>query len=574
MNIFDHHLKEIQNLILINKKKLKLENIDNLKNVNLEIPPDQFNFDLSCNIAMVLGKSNKLNPKDLAKKIREVFLKQIINFSIIEIAGPGFLNIKLSKTALINNINAIIESNKVYGSNKTNKTYNIEFVSANPTGPMHVGHCRGAVYGDVLSNLLKFNGNKVTKEYYINDYGNQIKNFTESVFYRIQEIKYKNEFPKKDNLYPGLYIKDIALKIIQENQNIDFKSFDKNFEFIKKKSLDASMDLIKNDLKNLGISHDNFFSETEIVKKDLVKKAVQKLKEKNYVEEGYLQPPKGEINDNWKKTKRLIFKSTLFGDDNDRALQKNDGSWTYFANDVAYHLDKVSRNYNNLVNILGADHTGYIKRITAAVSALSENKIKLNCKVCQLVKLYKKGEPFKMSKRAGDFISAQDLLNEVNKDSIRFMMLNRSNDVELDFDFDKVKEKTKDNPVFYIQYAYARINSILRSLDTNLSNKVLLNKEDFNFNELEKKIIRKIFEWPKIIESASRKFDLHKIPYYLYDLSTLFHAYWSKGNENKEYKFIEKNKIKRKEILAVINLVAIVIQNGMRILGVSLPNKM
>ena len=574
MNIFDHHLKEIQNLILINKKKLKLENIDNLKNVNLEIPPDQFNFDLSCNIAMVLGKSNKLNPKDLAKKIREVFLKQIINFSSIEIAGPGFLNIKLSKTALINNINAIIESNKVYGSNKTNKTYNIEFVSANPTGPMHVGHCRGAVYGDVLSNLLKFNGNKVTKEYYINDYGNQIKNFTESVFYRIQEIKYKNEFPKKDNLYPGLYIKDIALKIIQENQNIDFNSFDKNFEFIKEKSLDASMDLIKNDLKNLGISHDNFFSETEIVKKDLVKKAVQKLKEKNYVEEGYLQPPKGEINDNWKKTKRLIFKSTLFGDDNDRALQKNDGSWTYFANDVAYHLDKVSRNYNNLVNILGADHTGYIKRITAAVSALSENKTKLNCKVCQLVKLYKKGEPFKMSKRAGDFISAQDLLNEVNKDSIRFMMLNRSNDVELDFDFDKVKEKTKDNPVFYIQYAYARINSILRSLDINLSNKILLNKEDFNLNELEKKIIRKIFEWPKIIESASRKFDLHKIPYYLYDLSTLFHAYWSKGNENKEYKFIEKNKIKRKEILAVINLVAIVIQNGMRILGVSLPNKM
>ena len=383
MNIFDHHLKEIQNLILMNKKKLKLENIDNLRNVNLEIPPEQFNFDLSCNIAMVLGKSNKLNPKDLAKKIREVFLKQIINFSIIEIAGPGFLNIKLSKTALINNINAIIESNKVYGSNKTNKTYNIEFVSANPTGPMHVGHCRGAIYGDVLSNLLKFNGNKVTKEYYINDYGNQIKNFVESVFFRIQEIKYKNKFPDNDNLYPGLYIKDIAEKIIKEDQNIDFKDFDKNFEFLKEKSLDASMNLIKNDLKELGITHDNFFSETDIVKKNLVKKAVQKLKEKNYVEEGYLQPPKGEINDNWKKTKRLIFKSTLFGDDNDRALQKNDGSWTYFANDVAYHLDKVSRNYNNLVNILGADHTGYIKRITAAVSALSENKIKLNCKVCQ-----------------------------------------------------------------------------------------------------------------------------------------------------------------------------------------------
>jgi arginyl-tRNA synthetase len=574
MNIFDHHLKEIQNLILMNKKKLKLENIDNLKNVNLEIPPEQFNFDLSCNIAMVLGKSNKLNPKDLAKKIREVFLKKIINFSAIEIAGPGFLNIKLSKTALINNINAIIESNKVYGSNKTNKTYNIEFVSANPTGPMHVGHCRGAIYGDVLSNLLKFNGNKVTKEYYINDYGNQIKNFVESVFFRIQEIKYKNKFPDNDNLYPGLYIKDIAEKIIKEDQNFDFKDFDKNFEFLKEKSLDASMNLIKNDLKQLGITHDNFFSETDIVKKDLVKKAVQKLKDKKYVEEGYLQPPKGEINNNWKKTKRLIFKSTLFGDDNDRALQKNDGAWTYFANDVAYHMDKVSRNYNNLVNILGADHTGYIKRITAAVSALSENKTKLNCKVCQLVKLYKNGEPYKMSKRAGDFISAQDLINEVDKDAIRFMMLNRSNDVELDFDFDKVKEKSKENPVFYVQYAYARINSILRSLDTNLTDKILNNKEDFNLNEFEEKIVRKIFEWPKIIESTSRKFDLHKIPFYLYELSTLFHVYWSKGNEDKNFKFIENNNIKRKEILAVINLVAIVIQNGMKILGVSLPDKM
>jgi arginyl-tRNA synthetase len=574
MNIFENYLKEIQNLILNNKKTLKLENIKNLKNINLEIPPEQFNFDLSCNIAMVLGKSNKLKPKDLAEEIKKMFLKKIINFSAIEIAGPGFLNIKLSKNALIKNINSIIENNEVYGSYKTNETYNIEFVSANPTGPMHVGHCRGAIYGDVLSNLLKFNGNKVTKEYYINDYGNQIKNFVESVFFRIQEIKYKKKFPDNDNLYPGLYLKDIAQKIIKEDQNIDFKEFEKNFQFLKEKSLKISMDLIKNDLKHLGITHDNFFSETEIVEKNLVKKAVQKLKEKNYVEEGYLQPPKGEAHNNWKKTKRLIFKSTLFGDDNDRALQKNDGSWTYFANDVAYHMDKVGRKYNNLVNILGADHTGYIKRITAAVSALSENKTKLNCQVCQLVKLYKKGEPFKMSKRAGDFISAQDLINEVSRDSIRFMMLNRSNDVELDFDFEKVKEKTKDNPVFYVQYAYARINSILRSLDINLTNKILLNKDDLNLNEMEKKIIRKIFEWPKIIESASRKFDLHKIPFYLYELSTLFHAYWSKGNEDKQYKFIDNNKIKRKEILAVINLVAIVIQNGMRILGVSLPNKM
>ena len=573
MNIFEHHLSEIRNVILSEKDSLNLKSIDKFKGVNLEIPPEEFNFDLSCNIALVLGKKNKINPKTLALKLKDIFLNKILNFSIVEIAGPGFLNIKLSKAALLNNINSILK-NKIYGSSMTNESYNIEFVSANPTGPMHVGHCRGAIYGDVLANLLIFNGNKVTKEYYINDYGVQIRNFVESVYLRIIEIKYKKQFPKKENLYPGLYIKDIAKKIIDKNTKLDLNNFDKNFNFLKQESLKLSMELIKKDLKLLGISHDNFFSETEIVNKDLVNKAISKLKKKNFVENGFLQPPKGDSNKNWKKVKRLIFKSTLFGDDTDRALQKNDGSWTYFANDVAYHMDKVNRNYNNLVNILGADHTGYIKRITAAVSALSENKIKLNCKVCQLVKLYKNGEPFKMSKRAGDFISAQDLLNEVEKDQIRFMMLNRSNDVELDFDFDKVKEKTKDNPVFYVQYAYARINSLLRTLNIKLLENINLNESHINFNELEEKIIRKVFEWPKTIESTSRKFDLHKIPFYLYELSTLFHAYWSKGNEDKSYKFIENEQIKRKETLLIINLVALVIQNGMGILGVSLPEKM
>ena len=574
MNIFEHHLSEIKKIILSEKDLLKLDQIDNLKGVNLEVPPEQFNFDLSCNIAMVLGKKNKINPKTLALKLKSIFLNKISNFSKVDIAGPGFLNIKLSKSALLNNISSIFNNSNLYGSTKSRETYNIEFVSANPTGPMHVGHCRGAIYGDVLANLLIFNGNKVTKEYYINDYGSQIRNFVESVHLRIIEIKYKKKFPKKEHLYPGLYIKDIAQQIIKVNTNLDFKDFEKNFEFLKKESLNESMQLIKKDLKLLGIIHDNFFSETDIVNKDLVNKAVNQLKEKKFVEEGFLPAPKGELKKNWKKIKRLIFKSTLFGDDTDRALQKNDGSWTYFANDVAYHMDKVNRNYENLVNILGADHTGYIKRITAAVSALSENKIKLNCKVCQLVKLYKNGAPFKMSKRAGEFISAQDLLNEVEKDQIRFMMLNRSNDVELDFDFDKVKEKTKDNPVFYVQYAYARINSLFRTLNLNFLEKIDLNENNNDFNNMEERIIRKVFEWPKLIESTSRKFDLHKIPFYLYELSTLFHAYWSKGNKDENYKFIEKEQIKRKEILLVINLVALVIRNGMGILGVSLPKKM
>ena len=385
MNIFTHYLTEIHNLVLNHKNDLQLKNLDNINSINLEVPPEEFNFDLSCNISLVLAKSNNLNPKNLAIQLKDLFNKKIKNFKIIEIAGPGFLNIKLSKTALINNINSILDNKKTFGSKKTNETYNIEFVSANPTGPMHVGHCRGAIYGDVLANLLLFNKNNVTKEYYINDYGGQIKNFVESVYLRIREIKFKEKFLLKENLYPGIYIKEIAQQILIKNKKVDFSEFKKNYDFLRSKSLEESMSLIKNDLKKLGISHDNFFSETELVNKDLVKKAVNKLKEKSYVKEGYLEPPKGEATKNWKKSKRLIFKSTLFGDDADRALQKNDGSWTYFANDVAYHMDKVNRNYKNLVNVLGADHTGYIKRISAAVEALSNNKVKLNCKVCQLV---------------------------------------------------------------------------------------------------------------------------------------------------------------------------------------------
>ena len=574
MNIFDNYLLIITKIILKNKESLNLNNLKNLENVNIEVPPKHFNFDLSTNISLVLSKINKINPNDLAKSIKDLLLKNISHFEKIEVAKPGFLNIKLSKEGIVTNINSILKDRDTYGSKKLNKKYNLEFVSANPTGPLHVGHCRGAIFGDVLSNLLIFNGNKVTKEYYINDYGNQIKNFVESVYLRIREIKFNEKFPLKENLYPGDYIKEIASNILENHKEVKFDNFKDCFEELKKLSLEGSMSLIKKDLKHLGISHDNFFSETELVKKDLVNKTVKILQSKNYVKEGYLDPPKGEPSKNWKKVKRLIFKSTEFGDDLDRALQKNDGSWTYFANDVAYHSYKINRKFDNLINILGADHTGYIKRISAAVSALSDKKVKFNCKVCQLVKLYKNGKPFKMSKRAGDFITVEDLLNEVNKDAIRFMMLNRSNDAELDFDFEKVKEKTKENPVYYVQYAYARINSITRTLKKKLSDKILIENKSFNPNEYEKKILRKIFEWPKIIESASYKLEPHKIPFYLYELSTLFHSYWSKGNEDKNYRFLENDKVKRLETLAFIYLTAIVIKNGMNILGVSLPEKM
>ncbi len=574
MNIFEEYINKITVLILKNQKFLKLDNLNNFKGVVVESPPAEFNYDLSCNAGLVLGKINKVNPIELANKIKDLIIKNLKDFEKIEIAGPGFLNLRLANDSIISNINKILQNRESYGKKNSEHRYNIEFVSANPTGPMHVGHCRGAIYGDVLANLLKFNGNKVTKEYYINDYGNQIKNFAKSVFLRIREIKYNETFISEKDLYPGEYIIEIGKKIIDSNKNEKFENFEKSLKLLKNESLKHSMDLIKSDLKQLGIEHDNFFSETNLIENKLVDKAVSQLKKNDYVQEGFLEPPKGETDKTWKKIKRLIFKSTLFGDDTDRAMQKNDGSWTYFANDVGYHMDKVNRNYEYLINVLGADHTGYTKRITAAVNALSGNKVKLNCKVCQLVKLYKKGKPFKMSKRAGDFISAQDLLNEVNKDSIRFMMLNRSNDVELDFDFDKVLEKSKDNPVFYVQYSFARISSLFRTLNKDLNDEIILNSKKFSLNEYEMIILRKVFEWPKIIETASLKFELHKVPYYLYELATLFHSYWSKGNENKNFKFIEGGKIKKIETLAIIVLVAIVIQRGMNILGVSLPNKM
>ncbi len=573
MNIFENYLIKIKDIVKKNSDSLNIKLPENFKGIAVETPPENFDFDLSCNIALILGKKNKVNPLKLAENIKSILKKEIKDFELVNIANPGFLNIKLKKEVLKNLILKISKLKKNYGSNNKKNNYNVEFVSANPTGPMHVGHCRGAIYGDVLSNLLKFNGNKVTKEYYVNDCGVQIENFTKSVFLRIKEIKLKEKFPNEPNLYPGDYIIDIAKKILNNNPDIVLNSFEKIYDFLSKESLKLSMSLIKSDLKELGIKHDEFFYESNLSKNNLVSKTVKILEKKKFVVNGFLNPPKGDEIKNWKKTKRLIFKSTTFGDDNDRALQKDDGSWTYFANDVAYHAEKVSKKYDHLINILGADHTGYIKRIKAAVSALSNNKVILDCKVCQLVKLYKDGKPFKMSKRSGDFISAKDLLNEVNKDSIRFMMLNRSNDVELDFDFDKVLEKSKDNPVFYVQYCYARINSLFRSLNLNLEDEIKLN-DDFNPNTFEKKLLRKIFNWPKIVDTSSIKLEPHRIPFYLYDLSTLFHSYWSRGNEDENFKFIIEGKVKNINTLGIIKLVSVVIENGMNILGVSLPKKM
>ena len=574
MNLFDLYTNKIKKKIIKNKSIFNLKNQNDIKNIVVETPPDKFNFDLSSNAAMILAKNINKNPRVIAEQLKEILLKEIKDFSSIEIAGPGFLNFKINNNTWQKTIDSILKSNKSYGSNKFKKSFNIEFVSANPTGPMHVGHCRGAVFGDVLSNLLIFNGGKVTKEFYINDYGNQIENFVKSVYLRIREIKFKENFPDNKSLYNGEYIKDIANAVLNKLKKIKFDSYEKDFEILKKESLNYSLNLIKSDLKLLGVKHDLFFSETKMVKNKSVDKIIKILKKNNFVFEGFLEAPRGDDSSSWKKTKRLIFKSSSFGDDTDRALQKNDGTWTYFANDIGYHSTKLNKKYDSLINILGADHIGYIKRISAAVSAMSNNKINLTCKVCQLVKFLKNGEPFKMSKRSGDFFPLNKLLKEVNKDSIRFMMLYRSNDVELEFDFKKVLEKNKDNPVFYVQYCYARINSIFRTLKIDPSKKTSLSSVDFKINNFEQKLLKKIIEWPKVVEVASNKKEPHRIPFYLYELSTLFHSYWSKGNEDPNYKFIKNGNIANKVTLKIFQIISIILENGMFILGVSLPRKM
>jgi len=574
MNLFLEYQKKIFN-ILKKVEKEKIIQIPSNLNLTVELAPKNQKTDISCNVAMILAKFNNTSPIKLAEILKEHLLFKYKEFKSIEVAGPGFLNISFQNSFWRDYLKKIIKLNFKYGSSRVSKKkYNIEFVSANPTGPLHVGHCRGAILGDTLSNLLIFNGNKVTKEYYVNDYGGQIKNFVLSVYYRILEINKNQPFPNDKDLYPGAYIIDIAKKIIKNKSIKNFDNFNKIQTKLSLESLKCSIQLIKSNLAMLGVKHDNFVYESKLIDKKLVAKVVKKLKNKKFIFEGKLSPPKGEQKNDWKSRNQLLFKSTLFGDDSDRPLQKADGTWTYFAGDMAYHANKVSRRFDTLINILGADHAGYTKRITSATKAISDNKVNLLCKVSQLVKLFKNGEPFKMSKRKGDYITVEDLIKEVGKDSTRFMMLNRSNDVELDFDFEKVTEKSKDNPVFYVQYAYARINSIFRLLKINLKSKIKMEDKKYNLNEYEIEILKKISEWPKCVSLSSNKLEPHRIPFYLYELVSLFHSYWNLGNEKKEFRFISDSDELNSSRLILLQALSIVIKNGMSILGVSTPTSM
>ena len=575
MNLFSEYKKKIINNLkkLENKSIIKIS--DNIDTLTIDLPPKNQKGDISCNAALILSKINNCSPLKLAEVIKKDLILKFSEFKNIEIAGPGFINIYFNDDFWKSQLTNIIKLSSSYGSNRKKiKKYNIEFVSANPTGPLHVGHSRGAVLGDTLANLLFFNGNKITKEYYVNDYGAQVKNFVYSVYYRILEVTQNYPFPNKPDLYPGDYIIEIAKKILIEKTIKDFSNIEKIYKKLESESLKLSMKLIKKNLKLLGIQHDKFVYESKLIQKKTVSKVVIKLKKSKYIYNGFLEAPKGEKSKNWKTRNQLLFKSTLFGDDIDRPLQKADGTWTYFAGDMAYHSNKISRKFDVLINVLGADHAGYIKRITSASRAISKNKVNLICKVSQLVKLFKNGQPFKMSKRKGNYITLEDLVNEVGKDSVRFMMLNRSNDVELDFDFQKVTEKSKENPVFYVQYAYARINSIFRSLNLNLETKIKLLNNKYILNKYEIDILIKISEWPRCVELSSERLEPHRIPFYLYELVTLFHSYWTLGKDNKELRFILENNDINTLRLTLLQALGIVIKNGMTILGVSTPKSM
>jgi len=577
MNIFELYLDKIKSTIVDLQKKDELIIPDTLNGISAEIPPAKFDCDISTNVAMVLSKINKKSPLDLAEKISLSLKNNDTLIQNIDVIKPGFINIKFKPVFWSNFIEDIIANSKTFGINKKEKKLNylVEFVSANPTGPLHVGHCRGAILGDVISNVLLFNNHKVIKEYYVNDYGNQIINFTKSVYFRIREVKYNEVFPiDNPDLYPGDYLIDFANNIISSNSDLNFDNYDEVSEKLTELSIEQALLLIKKNLKSLGIKHDNFVSEKSIVLNNEVENVIKYLETNNYVYKGKIKAPAGEDKKDWVEREQLLFRSTDFGDDKDRALQKSDGTWTYFASDVAYHKNKVDRKFDYLINILGADHAGYIKRISSSVDALSATKNKLICKISQLVKLIKDKKPFKMSKRKGDYITVDDLISEVGKDATRFIMLNRSSDVELDFDFDAVKEKSKDNPLYYVQYCYARISSVFRHLDKDLDKDIIIDNYNFEYSSDEIKILKKISEWPKCIDLASTKLEPHRIPIYLYELAAEFHSYWNLGKQFPEKRFINDKKSISPDKLIFLKAIANVVKSGMDIVGVDSPTKM
>ena len=549
-------------------------------NVAVEPPRDALHGDMATNAAMVLAKPAKSKPRDIAEALA-VKLAADPRITNAEVAGPGFLNMRLEASLWQSLVKTVLGQGAAYGKSNSGdgKSVNVEFVSANPTGPLHVGHTRGAVFGDALASLLDYAGFDVTREYYINDGGAQVDVLARSVYLRYLEA-HGQDVAFEDGTYPGEYLIDVGRDLKADKGDAYVGQPESVWlSEIREYATEKMMDLIRADLASLGIKMDVFFSEKSLYGTGLIEAALQSLEDKGLIYEGVLEPPKGKKPEDWEPREQTLFKSTEHGDDVDRPVKKSDGAWTYFAPDIAYHFDKVNRGYDALIDIFGADHGGYVKRMKAAVSALSDGKTPLDIKLTQLVKLYKNGEPFKMSKRAGTFVTLGDVVEQVGPDVARFVMLTRKNDATLDFDFDKVLEQSRENPVFYVQYAHARICSVLRKaaeLDIKVDDAALQGADLSNLNhEAELAVAKKLAEWPRLVEIAARTHEPHRVAFYLYELAGELHGLWNKGNEVPQLRFLQEGDADAsRSKIALARAVAVVISAGLGILGVTPANEM
>ncbi|HGG64388.1 MAG TPA: arginine--tRNA ligase [Rhodobacteraceae bacterium] len=580
MNLFtDIRALVIDSLTAMQSEGALPEGLD-FANVTVEPPRDAAHGDMATNAAMVLAKPAKMKPRDIAEALAAKLLEDT-RVEVAEVAGPGFLNMRLSPDLWRGVIGAALEQGGDFGRSNMGqgRKVNVEFVSANPTGPLHVGHTRGAVFGDALAALLDFAGHYVTREYYINDGGAQVDVLARSVYERYREAN-GLEPEIAEGLYPGDYLVPVG-QALKDKVGDSLLNKGEQFwlEEVREFATEKMMQMIREDLASLGVEMDVFFSEKSLYGSGRIEAALEELDAKGLIYEGTLPPPKGKPDDDWEPREQTLFKSTEHGDDVDRPVKKSDGGWTYFAPDIAYHYDKVQRGFDELIDVFGADHGGYVKRMKAAVSALSDGKVPLDIKLCQLVRLFKDGQPFKMSKRAGNFVTLREVVDLVGPDVTRFVMLTRKNDAPLDFDFSKVLEQSKDNPVFYVQYASARIHSVLRKArDAGIAvDDATLTAADLSLlaHEAEMAVVKKLAEWPRLVEIAARTNEPHRVAFYLYELAGEFHALWNRGNDLPELRFLQEGDSSATQAkIALIRSVSIVISAGLGILGVTPAKEM
>ncbi len=548
-----------------------------LARMTVEPPRDASHGDMATNAAMVLAKPAGMPPRDVAAKLSDV-LRRMDSVIAVDVAGPGFINWRLDECVWHRCLKAILDAGTAYGDSTMGqgRRINVEYVSVNPTGPLHIGHARGSVVGDVLASLLRKAGFEATREYYVNDAGAQVDTLARSAFLRYRQALGEEIGEIPEGLYPGDYLVPVG-EALKRQYGADLRDEDEEvwLPIVRDHAVTAMMERVREDLGKLGVHHDVFTSERMLVDAGKVDDAVAVLQERDLLYIGTLDPPKGKTPEDWEPRPQMLFRSTMFGDDVDRPIKKSDGSWTYFASDIAYHLDKYRRGFASQIDVLGADHGGYVKRMKAATAAISDGEAELDVLICQLVKLLDKGEPIKMSKRAGTFVTLADLIDAVGRDVVRFFLLTRKNDAPLDFDLSAVKEQSRDNPVFYVQYAHARSHSVMRMVkeafpDIDLSPAVLAEADLSQLRDpAELALIKNMAGWPRLIEGAAEAHEPHRIAFYLYDLASEFHALWTKGKERPELRFVMSDNLALTEArLALVRGVQTVIASGLRVLGV------